>query len=99
MFVMNHFPVFKLLLDIYSWCFKISVPTDFHLVLLCKESDFEIETEIVSPCFQSVTIYCCCVISFHNIFPKIQTTNMSYNPFAVKMEEQLNDFIPQKGCK
>ena len=59
MFVLNHFTVSKLLLDICSWCFKISVPPDFHLVILhvCKESDFEIETEIISPCFQSVTIY------------------------------------------
>ena len=57
MFVLNHFTVSKLLLDICSWCFKIAVPTDFHLVLLCKESDFEIETEIISPWFQSVTIY------------------------------------------
>ena len=24
---------------------------------------------------------------------------MSYNPFAVKIEEQLNGYIPQKGCK
>ena len=72
MFVLNHFPVSKLLLDIHSWCFKISVPTDFHLVLLCKESDFEIETEIVSPCFQSVCYNLFLfVISFHNIFPKI----------------------------
>ena len=57
MFVLNHFTVSTLLLNICSWCFKIAVPTDFHLVLLCKESDFEIETEIISPCFQSVTIY------------------------------------------
>ena len=59
MFVLDHFTVSKLLLDKCSCCFKIPVPTDFHLVLkiLCKESDFEIETEIVSLCFQSVTIY------------------------------------------
>ena len=56
-FVLNHFTFSKLLLDICSWCFKIAVPTDLHLVLLRKVSDFEIETKIISPCFQSVTIY------------------------------------------
>ena len=35
------------------WIYVLGV----YLVLLCKESDFEIETEIISPCFQSVTIY------------------------------------------
>ena len=48
---------FQTVVGLCSWCFKIAVPTDFHLVLLCKESDFETETEIISPCFQSVTIY------------------------------------------
>ena len=48
---------FETVVGLCSWCFKKAVPTDFHLVLLCKESDFETETEIISPCFQSVTIY------------------------------------------